>query len=306
MNGNIIKKKRILVTGGAGFIGSNLADALIEKGHHVLVIDNLSTGKRENINKKADFFELDLTNFKKIKPIFKGIDFVFHVAALPRIPLSIEKPLETNEANVGGTLNVLLASKEAGVKRVIYSSSSSVYGEQSELPMREDMLPHPLNPYGLQKYVGELYSRIFFEIYKLPTVSLRYFNVYGYRQAEEGTYVTVISIFLRQKEKGMLLTVIGDGKQTRDFTNVSDVVKANILAMESEKVGKGEVINIGAGENHSVNEIAELIGGKTTNIPLRPGEIPNTLADISLAKELLGWEPKVKLKEGIAKLLENH
>ncbi len=295
---------KVLVTGGAGFIGSHLVNKLIEDGHQVSIIDNLSSGKREYINPEAKFFELDITDFEKIKPIFKDVDFVFHVAAVPRIPLSIKKPLETNKANITGTLNVLVASKGEGVKRVIYSASSSSYGGQKELPVKESMRSRPLNPYALQKYVGELYCKIFSEIYKLSTVSLRYFNVYGTRQPKEGTYAPVIGMFLRQKKEGKHLTITGDGEQTRDFSYVSDVVRANILAMESDKVGKGEVINIGAGNNHSINEIAKIIGGEVKYIPLPPGEMRDTLADISLAKELLDWTPKIKLAEGIKKLLE--
>ena len=293
---------KVLVTGGAGFIGSNLTDELIKRGHEVLIIDNLSSGKKEHINPEAKFFELDLRDFEKIKPVFENVDFVFHVAAVPRIPLSIEKPIETNEANVTGTLHVLVASKEAKVKKVIYSSSSSVQGKQVKMPMKESGICAPLNPYALQKYVGELYSKIFHEIYGLPTVSLRYFNVYGPRQPEKGTYAPIIGKFLSQKAEGKTLTITGDGNQTRDFTHVSDVVNANILAMESEKVGKGEAINIGAGKNYSINQIAELIGGETTYIPLPAGEMRDTLADISLAKELLGWEPKTTLEEGINRL----
>jgi len=295
---------KIIVTGGAGFIGSHLVDKLIEDGNEVLVIDNLSTGKKDNVNEKAKFFEFDLSDYEKIKPIFNGVDSVFHVAAIPRIPLSIEKPLESNDANINGTLNVLVASKEAKVKRVVYSASSSAYGLQKELPLREEMRPGPLNPYALQKYVGELYCKIFPQIYKLPTVSLRYFNVYGSRQPKEGTYAPVIGIFLRQKKASLPLTVTGDGEQTRDFTHVSDVVKANILAMGSNKVGQGEVINIGAGKNHTINEIAKMVGGDIKYIPLPPGEMRDTLADISLARELLGWEPEVKLEQGINKLLK--
>ena len=188
---------KILVTGGAGFIGSHLVDALIEKGDEVLVIDNLSTGNKENLNPKAKFFEMDIRNLDKIQPLFKGVDFVFHEAALPRIPLSIEKPIETNDVNLNGTLNVLFASKNSRVKKVIYAASSSAYGSKAEIPMKEIMSCLPLNPYGLQKYVGELYCRIFFEIYGLATVSLRYFNVYGPRQPREGAYAPVIGIFLR-------------------------------------------------------------------------------------------------------------
>jgi UDP-glucose 4-epimerase len=294
---------KILVTGGAGFIGSHLVDKLIENGHEVLVIDNLSTGKRENLNPKAKFFEIDIRDLEKIQPLFKGVDFVFHEAALPRIPLSIEKPIETNDINLNGTLNVLFASKNAKVEKLIYAASSSAYGSKVEIPMKETMSCLPLNPYGLQKYVGELYSKIFFEIYDLPTVSLRYFNVYGPRSPKEGAYAPVIGIFLRQKAAREPLTITGDGEQTRDFTHVSDVVQANILAMKSEKTGRGEVINIGGGKNHSVNEVAKMICEETTYIPLPKGEMRDTLADISLAKELLGWEPKVKLEQGIKQLL---
>ena len=300
----VTSSTNILVTGGAGFIGSNLVDALIEKGHDVLVIDNLTTGKKENLNPKANFFEMDLRDFEKTRPIFDGVDFVFHEAALPRIPLSIEKPIETNDINIKATLNVLVAARDAKAKKVIYASSSSALGGNATLPMQEDAPCQPLNPYALQKYVGELYCRIFSEIYGLPTISLRYFNVYGPRQPREGAYTPVIGIFLTQKNEGKSLTITGDGEQTRDFTHVFDVVRANILAMESDKVGKGEVINIGAGENHSVNKIAQLVGGKVTHIPLRPGEMRDTLADISRARALLGWQPEIKLEEGIKMLLE--
>jgi len=295
---------KCLVTGGAGFIGSHLTDALIEKGHEVLVIDNLSTGKKEYVNPKARFFELDLRELDKIKPFFERVDFVFHEAALPRIPLSIERPVETNDINIKGTLNVLVAAKDAGVKKVIYASSSSVLGGEAVLPMKEDAPCDPLNPYALQKYVGELYCKIFSEIYGLPTVSLRYFNVYGPRQPRKGAYTPVIGIFLTQKKTGQPLTITGDGEQTRDFSHVFDVVRANVLAMESDKVGKGEVINVGAGDNHSVNEIAKMMGGETVHIPARPGEMRDTLADTTRAKELLGWQPEITLEEGIKKLLE--
>ncbi|MBI2450090.1 MAG: NAD-dependent epimerase/dehydratase family protein [Candidatus Nealsonbacteria bacterium] len=296
---------KIIVTGGAGFIGSHIIDALIKKEHEVFVIDNLSTGKKENLNTRVKFFKEDLRNFERIRPIFEGADFVFHEAALPRIPLSIAKPKETNDVNIGGTLNALIASKEAGVKKFIYAASSSAYGHQASLPMREDMPCSPLNPYALQKYVGELYCKIFFDIYGLKTVSLRYFNVYGLRQPREGAYTPVIGIFLTQKKEGKPLTISGDGEQTRDFTNVYDVARANILAMESEKTGKGEVINVGGGHNHSMNEIANLIGGEKKYIPLPVGEMRDTLADIAKARELLGWQPEIALEEGIKRLLES-
>jgi UDP-glucose 4-epimerase len=292
-----------LVTGGAGFIGSNLVDALIDAGHHVRVLDNLSTGKRERINPKAEFVEKDFTDLEAIRPAFEGIDGVFHVGALPRIPLSIDDPVGTMQANAMGTLNVLVAARDAKVKRVVYSASSSAYGSQPVLPLRPDMPPNPLNPYALQKFIGEKLAEQFNRFYGLETVSLRYFNVYGPLMASEGAYVTVISHFMRQKKAGEPLTVAGDGEQTRDFTHVSDVVRANMLAMSSPNVGKGEVLNVGAGDRHSVNEIAKIVGGPVTHIEARKGEARDTLADISLTKELLGWEPKVKFQDGLRELL---
>ncbi len=290
---------RVLVTGGAGFIGSHLVDVLIERGDEVKIIDNLLTGKQENLNPKAEFLKLDIRDLDEIRPHFERMEAVFHLAAWPRIPVSIEKPAETHAINATGTLNVLIAARDAGVKKVIYSASSSVYGNQETLPLSEDMPANPLNPYAVQKYIGELYCRNFSELFGLKTVSLRYFNVYGPRQHLEGAYAPVMGIFLRQKSRDEILTVTGDGEQTRDFTYVADVVRANILAYSSEKVGGGEVINIGSGKNYSVNAIANFIGGKIAFIPQRPGEIKHTLADITLAKKLLGWEPRVDMEEGI-------
>jgi UDP-glucose 4-epimerase len=295
------KKEKIIVTGGAGFIGSNLADALVKEGYRVHIIDNLSGGKKENINPKATFHLKDLTNLKAIKPIFPGAKYVFHLAALPRVQFSIEQPAKTNKANVEGTLNVLIASHEASVKRVIYSASSSAYGDQKKMPLRENMPAHPKSPYGLHKYLGELYCKLWSEVYGLPTVSLRYFNVYGPRNNPEGAYALVIAKFLRQRLAGEPMTITGDGKQTRDFTNVKDIVKANLLAMKSQKVGRGEVINIGAGRNQSINRIAKLIGGPTIHIAPR-FEPRDTLADNSLARKLLDWKPQVSIEEGIAEL----
>ncbi|HBM45794.1 MAG: NAD-dependent epimerase/dehydratase [Parcubacteria group bacterium GW2011_GWF2_38_76] len=297
------KKVKVVVTGGAGFIGSNLVDALISEDFNVHVIDNLSGGKKENVNKKAKLHIADITDLKQIKPIFKKAEYVFHLAALPRVQYSIEHPKETNEANVNGTLNVLIASKGAGVKKVVYSASSSAYGDQKIMPLKEDMKASPKSPYGLQKHIGELYCKIFSDVYSLPTVSLRYFNVYGPRQSSEGAYALVIAKFLKQKAEGKMMTITGSGKQTRDFTHVSDVVRANILAMKSNKVGKGEVVNIGCGNNQSINKIAKLIGGEVAYIPARL-EPKDTLADNSLAKKLLSWVPKVKIEEGVAWLKE--
>lgn len=287
---------KCLVTGGAGFIGSNLVDALIKRGDKVVVLDNLSTGKKENINQQAEFHLLDLKDLEKIKPLFLGVDYVFHLAAFPRVQPSIQDPIFSNEMNLNNTLNVLVAARDAKIKKVIYSASSSAYGDQEKMPLKEDMPARPLSPYGLQKYVGELYCRLFSEIYDLPTVSLRYFNVYGKRQALEGAYCLVMGIFVAQRLRNEAMTIVGDGTNRRDYTNVDDIVAGNILAMESNKVGKGEVINLGRGHNFSINELAQMIGGPTVNLPPRI-EPKESLADNTLAKELLGWLPQVNLPE---------
>lgn len=287
---------KCLVTGGSGFIGSNLVDELIKRGHTVLIIDNLSTGKMENVNSKAFFYKEDIRDFDKIAPLFSGIDYVFHLAALARVQPSIENPILYNDVNVNGTLNVFQAAKIAGVKKVVFSSSSSVYGNQEQMPLKENMPANPISPYALHKYIGEEYAKLYNEIYGLQTVSLRYFNVYGNRQPLEGAYCLVMGIFANQKLRGESLTITGTGENRRDFTSVVDVVRANILAAESDKVGKGEVINIGRGNNYSVNDLAKMIGGPTKNIEARM-EPKETLADNSLAKELLGWVPTVELPE---------
>src|SRR3990172_555423 len=261
--------KKCLVTGGAGFIGSNLVDALIERGNEVIIIDNLSTGKKENINHKAKFILADIRNLEEIKPHFAGADYVFHLAALARVQPSIADPKTYNEVNVSGTLNVLIAAKDAGVKKVVYSASSSAYGDQTKMPLTEDMPAHPLSPYGLQKYIGELYCWMFWDVYKFQIVCTRYFNVYGNRQSLEGAYAPVIGIFARQKLAGEPLSIVGDGEQGRDYTNVSDVVRANILASESDKAFKGESINIGRGQSFSVKEVVAMIGGPVINLPAR-------------------------------------
>ncbi|TSC89815.1 MAG: NAD-dependent epimerase/dehydratase [Parcubacteria group bacterium Gr01-1014_3] len=293
---------KYLVVGGAGFIGSNLVDELIKQKHEVAVLDNLSTGKKSNIHKKAKFIKADITKLKKLRPHFKGVDGVFHLAAIPRVPLSIEKPIETHEANVNGTLNVLMAARDAGVKRIVYSASSSAYGDTKVLPVHEELKPAPMSPYGLQKYIGEEYARIFALLYNMETVSLRYFNVYGPRMADAGSYLSVVKTFLNQKSAKQALSIIGDGEQTRSFTHVSDVVRANILAMQGKKVGKGEVINIGTPKSYSVNQIAKWIGGPRIYLPPRI-EPKHSCADITKAKKLLGWSPKISLEKGIAELL---
>ncbi|OGG48788.1 hypothetical protein A3G63_02880 [Candidatus Kaiserbacteria bacterium RIFCSPLOWO2_12_FULL_52_8] len=297
--------KKVVVTGGAGFIGSHLAAALLGEGYMVAVVDNLSGGKREKVPEGASFFEQDINDTKALTSIMAGAEFVFHLAALPRVQYSMEHPIETNKANVDGTISVLKVAQDVGVVRVIYSASSSAYGDQEIMPLTEDMPAHPKSPYGLQKYIGELYCRLFSEVYGLPTVSLRYFNVYGPGASAEGAYALVIAKFLRQRTQGQSMTITGDGTQTRDFTHVRDVVRANLLAAESDRVGKGEVINIGAGHNVSVNRVAELIGGSTERVAARL-EPHDTLADNQKAKELLGWEPSVRFEDGIAELKQLH
>jgi len=292
----------VLVTGGAGFIGSNLVNALIDRGLRVRIVDNLTTGKRSQLDPRAQLFEADIRDIDAIRPAFAGVDCVFHVAALPRVPLSIEKPVETHMVHVVGTLNVLIAARDAGVRRVVYSGSSSAYGDQPRLPLREDMTPNPLNPYALQKLTGEYYVRLFHRLFSMQTLTLRYFNVFGPRMTDEGAYVTVISVFLRARREGRPLTIHGDGEQTRDFTHVYDVVRANLLAMDCP-VADGRTINVGAGRNISVNRVAELIGGPKVNLPPRPGDARHTLADNSEAQRTLGWRPEVRFEDGLAELM---
>jgi nucleoside-diphosphate-sugar epimerase len=307
---------KILVTGGAGFIGSHTVDALLEAGHEVLIIDNLSSGKKSNINAKAHFFNADICDLEKIKPIFKGVKCVFHLAALARIQPSIVDPAQTIKNNVLGTTNVLIAARDAGVKRVIYSASSSSYGDQVFLPLKEDMCGNFKNPYSLSKYVGEELCKIFSNLYNLDTVCLRYFNVYGPRQLITGAYATVIGIFINQIENEIPLTIVGDGSIKRDFTNIADVVRANLLAMKSEKKFKGEIINIGTGVNYSINDVANILfeekagislenalkSNKAIHIDPRPGENKIILADNSKAHFLLGWKPEINFKAGIKQL----
>jgi len=294
-------KQKVIVTGGAGFIGSHLTEALVERGFNVHVIDNLSNGKREHVHSHAEFHKADIRNFEEIAPLFKGAQYVFHTAALPRVVPSIEDPRTTHDVNVTGTQNVLVASRDEKIKRVVYSASSSAYGNQETLPIHEKMPAYPIHPYGLQKYMGEQLAQLFFDLYGLEVVSLRYFNVYGERAPLEGAYAQAIGRFLKQKKEGEPLTIVPDGKQSRDFTHVKDVVRANILAAESEKINGHEVINIGGGKNYTVLEIAEMIGGEQVFIEPRT-EAKHSLADTTKAKNLLGWNPEISLPDGIAEL----
>ena len=293
--------QKIIVTGGAGFIGSHIVDALIDEGYEVHVVDNLCAGKKENVNSKAVLHIVDIRDKEKLMDIFKNAKYVFHEAALPSVQYSIENPIETNEVNVCGLLNVLEASRAGGVQRVIFASSSAIYGDQDTLPTVETMEAKPLSPYGAQKHIGEIYLKLYAQIYGLETVSLRYFNVYGPRLNPEGAYPLVIGFFLKSLKQNKPLTITGDGNQTRDFVHVVDVARANLLAMKSSKVGKGEVINIGGGHRYSINHIAKLIGGKVEYVFPRI-EPHDTEADITKAKELLNWEPMVAIEEGIKEL----
>ncbi len=296
---------RVAVVGGAGFIGSNLVDALVERGDDVVVVDNLATGFRENVPPTARLVELDITERSDaLRDALQGCEVVFHPAALARVPRSVEDPMGTHEVNVTGTLRVLTAARDAGVRRVVYSSSSSVYGDQSTLPLTEDMPPNPLNPYACQKLMGEIYARNFHRVYGLQTVCLRYFNVYGPRQVMEGAYRLVIGIFLDQRKQGEPLTVHGDGEQTRDFTWAGDVVRANLLAAESPSVGAGEAINVGSGHEVSINRIAALIGGPVVHTPPRGFDERFKRAGVERARALLAWEPTMRVEEGIGRLLD--
>ncbi|MFA6999683.1 MAG: NAD-dependent epimerase/dehydratase family protein [Candidatus Paceibacterota bacterium] len=292
---------KVIVTGGAGFIGSHIVDMLVLEGYEVHIVDDMSAGKEENINPGAIFHKVDIRDKEGLIPIFKDAKYVFHEAAVPQVEYSIQNPVETNDINVNGLLNVLEVSRVNKVKRVIFASSCAIYGNQEKLPITEDMHPSPLSPYALHKYIGEGYMKLYSEIYGVETVCLRYFNVYGPRQSVDGSYPLVIAKFLDLKKNGKSLMIVGTGENTRDYVNVRDIVRANIFAMESGNVGKGEIINIGTGYQASVNKIAEIIGGEVEHS--LPRLEPKSLqADIKKAKELLNWEPSITLEEGIKEL----
>jgi UDP-glucose 4-epimerase len=291
-----------LVTGGAGFIGSNLVKRLLDLGHNIIVLDNESS-KYINTpvwDERAFNCKLDITNYENTKMIYKGVDYVFHLAAEVRIQESIENPIRTFEKNVLGTISVLQASKEAGVKRIVLSSTSAVYGK-NQLPNIEDQIEDPLNPYSVSKLAAEKICKMYYDLYNLETISLRYFNVYGNNQPQKGDYAPVVGIFKRQKDNNELLTIVGDGDQRRDFIHVDDVVSANILAATKniDKEFLGTAFNIGTNKNNSINEIAKMFNHKTINLPNRPGESKITLADNSKAKNILGWSPTVNIEDWI-------
>ena len=294
---------KYLVTGGAGFIGSNLVDRLIEDGHEVIVIDDRSTGKLENINEKARWFNHDVSCMTDFS-MFEDVDVVFHLAAKARVQPSIEDPVNFNRVNVTGLLNMLKACVDYGVKRFIYSSSSSVYGNVEQFPTGENTDLNPLSPYALQKLIGEQYCKLFSELYHLETVCLRYFNVYGERQLTEGAYCCVMGIFANQRLNDEPMTIRGDGEQRRDFTYVGDVVDANIKCMDYPLELNGDIFNVGNGDNKSVNQIATMMGGSRVHIePVIEPKV--TLADNSKIKKVLDWKPTQDLKEWISKWIKS-
>jgi UDP-glucose 4-epimerase len=291
-----------LVTGGAGFIGSNLVDKLIELGHSVICIDNESAECHEQFywNPKANNYKYDICDYEKIAHLFNGIDYVFHVASDARIQPAILNPRKSIESNAVGTANVIELSRINKVKKFIYSSTSSAYGKKAILPNIETQASDPLTPYSTAKVFGENLARVYYNLYGLETISLRYFNVYGDRQPLKGQYAPVIGLFLKQSREKKPLTVVGDGSQRRDFTHISDVVQANIIASELSD-GFGEVYNIGYGSNYSIIDIANIISNDIKFIPSRVGEVQETLASNQKFKDLTGWMPKVSLIEWIQK-----
>jgi UDP-glucose 4-epimerase len=301
-------KRRTIVTGGVGFIGSHLVESLLKDGHRVTVLDNFSTGRPQNlkhIKNRNDLMviKVDIADFAKIKKYFKGVDWVFHLAGLADIVPSIKNPLEYYHSNVDGTASVLEASRLAGVNRFIYAASSSCYGIPDEYPTPETAQIRLCYPYALTKYIGELNALYWGRIYKLPVVSLRLFNVYGPRSRTSGVYGAVFGVFLAQKLAGRPYTVVGDGRQCRDFIFVTDVVRAFITTAESNI--QDEVLNVGSGNSYSINRLVELLGGAVVHIPKRPGEPDKTQADITKIKKLLGWKTEVLFEDGIKILLEN-
>jgi len=296
-----------LVTGGAGFIGSHLTGYLLRQGHTVRVLDNFATGKRENLNRvmsQIEFVEGDIRDLERVRHAVEGVDCVFHQAALPSVPRSIADPLASNAVNVNGTLNVLVAARDAKVRRVVFASSSSVYGDNPTLPKREDLPPHPLSPYAATKLMGEHYCRLFYQLYGLETVVLRYFNVFGPRQDPESPYAAVIPKFITRMLDNQPLTIYGDGKQSRDFTFVENVVRANVLAMDAPDAA-GKVFNVGCGARYTLNAVVaslqQLINrpAQVVYAPAKSGDVKHSLASIERAGQYLGYAPLVSFEEGL-------
>jgi len=293
-----------LITGGAGFIGTNLAERLIAEGKNVIVVDNLVAGKAERLPSEVIFHKLDICETEPLVDVMQGVDVIVHLAALPRVQFSIEHPFEAQHANVDGTLSVLEAARRAKVKRVVYAASSSAYGDQEVLPLKETLPAQPKSPYGLHKYVGEMMMKLWHDLHGLETVSLRFFNVYGPHLDPDGAYALVIGKFLKLRQEGKPMTITGDGEQTRDFTHVRDTVDAIFRACENSVVGNAEVFNVGAGRNISINRVAEIIGGPVEHVDPRI-EPKHTLADTAYIHTMLGWEPTMTLEAGITELKKN-
>jgi nucleoside-diphosphate-sugar epimerase len=301
-----------LITGGAGFIGSNMAERLAGQGKRVRIFDNFTSGKRENFAAfvdKVEIIDSDLRVLEAVKHAMADVRYVLHIGAVPSVPRSVEDPHTTNQANITGTLNVLIAAREAGVRRVVFSSSSSVYGDTPTLPKHEDMPPSPLSPYAVQKLTGEYYSRIFWQLYGLETVTLRYFNVFGPRQDPQSQYAAVIPRFITAILKGESPTIYGDGKQTRDFSHVENVIDANLAACTAPKEALGQTFNIACGGRISLLELVDTVNkilGKNVKPkfdPPRPGDVRDSQADITKAQKLLGWTPRVNFHKGIEKVV---
>ncbi len=300
---------KVIVTGGCGFIGSHLAEKLLNDGHEVIIIDNLSTGRELNIAHLKNFRSLqlikaDICDFSTIEPHFKGVDWVFHIAALADIVPSIENPLTYHHSNVNGTISVLESARKNNIKHLVYAASSSCYGIPDIYPTPETAPIKSQYPYAVTKNLGEQYVLYWHHIYGLPTTSLRFFNVYGPRSRTSGTYGAVFGVFLAQKLKNKPFTIVGDGKQTRDFTFVTDIVDACVTAAKNDRA-IGEIMNVGSGNTYSVNLLTQLLGGKVVYIPKRPGEPDCTFADISKITKVLKWEPKITFEQGVQIMLEN-
>lgn len=303
---------RFTVTGGAGFIGSNLVEALVRRGDSVVVLDNFSTGKRENLEALRDrvrVIEGSITDLPTVRRAVEGSDFVLHQAALASVQRSVDDPLTSNEVNIKGTLNVLVACRDAGVKRVVYAASSSAYGDTEELPKHEDMPARPLSPYAVQKWVGEQYCKVFSSLYGLDAVALRYFNVFGPRQDPNSDYAAVIPIFVTRLLAGQEPTIYGDGEQSRDFTFIENVIDANLRACDGGPKS-GAVVNIACGARYTLNElfagIRDLLGSRleVRYAAPRAGDVRHSMADIARARKLLGFEPRVDFRTGLQRTVE--
>lgn len=303
---------KYIITGGCGFIGSNIAGELVKRGEEVIILDNLSTGKKENIKEIEDrlnFIEGDIRDLDLLQKVFKGADYIIHQAALGSVPRSIDDPIASNNNNIDGTLNVLVAARDQGVKRLVYAASSSAYGDIDAEFKSEDMAANPLSPYALTKYAGEVYARLFYKLYGLETVCLRYFNVFGPKQAPDSQYAAVIPKFITAALKNEKPIIYGDGEQGRDFTFVKNNVVANLLAITAENVS-GEVINIACGNRITLNELIDLIS-ENLNVKIepvyekeRPGDVKNSKASIKKAELLLKYKPLITFKEGLKETIE--